>query len=246
MKVISWLVFSNSNLIELVCMNARIRVTILSSLVVLGLIFLGAFPNYFNPLKDVKLDSSEFKEFIVQAEAGSKPACNNVAGVYHLHKKYTEAINYWECGKDNTQLYKSPALRHLAGYYFHGLGIEKDQAQGAMYLILSDSRYWPRDAEKSNMLWRRHNGYRDIHDVPNIDKSFEQGALLAKQYIYDHKIANPRLTETKIDLILSENLERLHKAKGIIFFRRTIFLLFLFVLSYGLVESFKNRSAKKD
>jgi len=186
-----------------------------------------------DPLKNVTLESHQFESLKLEVAQGGVASCEAVAKIYHYHKKYTEAFEYWECSASNGPLYKNLAMKYLAAYYFHGLGVEQDQAKGAMYLMLTNSRVWPRTQK---VPWWHNVQYTELSGMTDIEKKFEEGALLAKQYIKDNQDRAAGLTELQIDKYLNQHLDHLSKVKRLVAYRFAVTILFVIVLFMGIIE----------
>jgi len=220
----------------------RIKVISLLLLLGLGLVYLAAYDDYFNPAKNVSLGSQEFENRKELADKGSRKACNDVAVIYDYYEKYTESVKYWNCSIDENDIYKSAGMKHLASYHFHGFGVDADPAKGAMYLVLSENNVWPRNKDKKLRPWLGHIPYADISDINDIEGNFEKGARLAKDYIENNNITDPRLTDDQLDKNLKRHLSSLAKVDRKILLRHVIFLIALLGFILGLVQWFsRNR-----
>lgn len=226
-------------------MRQDFRIILLLLLLGSGLVYLGGFNDYFHPAKKFSLKSPEFERLRVQADKGSQKECDDVAKIYDYHEKYAESIKYWECGIDKTDVYKSVGMRHLAGYHFHGFGVDVNPVKGTMYLIISENTTWPQSKVKKLKPWLGHIPYADVSDIGDIEKKFEEGAELARKYIKDNNITDPRLTEDKLDESLKRHLKSLEKINRTILIRHWIFFLTLFFLLIGIIQwVLKNRAGK--
>jgi len=226
-------------------MNSRLKIIMFTIVIAMtAALFFFARSLAQHPMQGVSLESQQFRALKAQADDGADKACNNVAKVYHLHEQYAEAIKYWECGIRKNAIYKSPAMQHFAGYYFHGFGVEPNAAKGAMYLILSDSRIWPKNKSKKLKLWLGHVRHKDISDIPDIEKKFKEGAVLAKEYIAKNNITDQRVTQRQIDKVLKRNLGLLQKVNFRIFMGRVIFVVFCIVLMFGVAIDFSKRRSE--
>lgn len=227
-------------------MSQRFRIISLLISIVLGFVYLGVAPNYFHEAKDFSLESREFEYLKEKADKGSRMACKDVGVIYDYYKKYAEAVKYWECSINKKAVQTSLGTRHLAGYYFHGYGVDSDPAKGAMYVILGDNRVWPRAKKGKRRLFSAKIRHADISYIDDIEGKFEDGARLAKEYIKDKNITDPRLTEYKLDERLKWHLGKLRTVDSRILFYKIMCILALIVLLIAVVIEliFKNRAKK--
>lgn len=127
-----------------------------------------------------------YQELKNEADLGYWGACYNLAKLYEGYGKDAEAFKYWQCAHENDFDSSSRSIaKHLAGHYFHGIGVEADPEMAAMYLILSNGHDW---SHQTKSVYTLFSPYYDISDIPDIEDKFVAGARLAKQNDHLHSL----------------------------------------------------------
>lgn len=188
--------------------------------------------------QDIKTPENHpnFETLKTEADGGYWGACIRLAKYYETYDLNDEAFKYWGCGLKKIKSGKSAAAWHLAGHYFHGIGVEADAEKAAMYLILGDGYNW---SHKQNNKWQTlFYPYYDIIDIPDIEQKFKAGAELAKKHVELHE-----LHENLIDNRLSSQLKAIKSAKEGTWFNKGFYILFI-MLSFALVMQWLKRKKK--
>lgn len=225
-------------------MTSKIRIISLLAILILVIFLLIRFGGYSNPARHISMDSQEFELAKDKANGGAIDSCLYVAHVLDYNALYSEAVNYWQCGINKNDVRKDEAMRYLASYNFHGKGMEANPAKGAMYLIISGNKTWPKNNEKSGYFWQGVHRYYDIKDIESIDHSFIRGLDLSSDFIKEHNIADGNINENYLNENFLSHIYSLQSSRAEFFIRSFIFFGLCFMMLYIFYGNIKSRKKK--
>lgn len=172
-----------------------------------------------------------YQELKNEADLGYWGACYDLAKLYEGYGKDAEAFEYWQCAmRDGLPANTRYAAKHLAGHYFHGIGVEANPEMAAMYLILSNGHDWSHEKNRFRSMF---NSYHDIIDIPDIEDKFLAGAKLVKQNDHLHSLEDKFIRRR-----LNTRLKAIQKAKDGNWMNLTVITVMILLVLRLLLKRF--------